>query len=72
MSRVTALTVRVKSNMAKFRVSLKMEMRHSYDIEAETKDEAEREAMSKAQDGSEVIWWDIEDVDLLDSEEIDT
>lgn len=70
MRRVTALTVK-KSNMAKFKVSLKMEMRHEYEIEAETKDEAEREAMSKAQDGHESVWWDIEDVDLLDTEEIE-
>lgn len=69
MSRATALTV-IKNNMTKYKVCMKIEMRHDYEIEAENGHQAALEAIALARKGDRQLWWEIEDVDLLSFEEI--
>lgn len=57
--------------MAKFKVQFETKMSYEYEIEAETAEEAEREAESQAQDGFESRWWDLDDVEILSTEEIE-
>lgn len=57
--------------MAKFKVTVKTEYTYDYEVEAETKDEAEREALEMAKDGKDILWFDLQDVELVDSEEIE-
>lgn len=57
--------------MAKFKVDVSGGFTHSYEIEAESQDEAEREALSMLSDGRESIWFELGDFDIVDTEVIE-
>ena len=55
--------------MPVFKVNVRAEFNHEYEVEAETQDEAEREALELLKDGKEIIWFELVDYDVLDTEE---
>lgn len=56
--------------MAKFKIGVQSTLNYTYEVEAESEDQAEREALDMAKDGKDIIWYELQDVDITNTEEV--